>query len=351
MNLISRLRTMALHAASGAGVFREVQSSRWRRRRLSILCYHGISLDDEHEWRPGLYLTPDQFGRRVRRLAELGANVMTLSEGLRRLADGSLPDAAVSITFDDGGRDFHSKALPLLEAAGLPATVYLTTYYALAGVPIFSLAVDYLLWRGRSRTLPAWPEMGIPEPVPLANLETRWRVGHAIVTATRGPNFPLVRREAVLDSLAGQVGEDMQSIRRRGLMGIMGPDEVSDCVRRGVSMELHTHRHRMPRDRNLFLRELEDNREVIRRLSGAVATHFCYPSGDYTTTAFPWLAEAGVASATTCEVALATRRSHRYRIPRFLDTSLQSDLAFDGWVTGAAAFLSRRPRSTQSTSA
>ncbi len=345
MNIFSRMRTAALHAASGSGVFRSVQSSRWRRKRLCILCYHGISLDDEHEWRPGLYLTPEQFAGRVQRLRELGANVMPLGEGLRRLADGSLPEAAVAITFDDGGRDFHLKALPLLEGAGLPATVYLTTYYSLAGVPIFSLAVDYLLWRGRNRTLPAWPEMGIPEPVALGDLPTQWGLGNLIVTATRGPNFPVERREGILDELAARLGEDMPSIRRRGILSIMSPDEVSDCVRRGVNIELHTHRHRMPRDRGLLLRELEENREIIRRLSGAVATHFCYPSGDYALTSFPWLAEAGVASATTCEVALATRRSHRYLMPRFLDTSLQPLLAFDGWVTGGAAFVSRKPRS------
>ncbi len=343
MNIFSRMRTAALHAASGSGVFRSVQSSRWRRKRLCILCYHGISLDDEHEWRPGLYLTPEQFAGRVQRLRDLGANVMPLGEALRRVADGSLPEAAVAITFDDGGRDFHTKALPLLEAAGLPATVYLTTYYSLAGVPIFSLAVDYLLWKGRNRTLPAWPELGIPEPVQLGDAQTQSDLTDLIVAATRGPNFPVERREAILDELGARLGVDMPSIRKRGILSIMSPDEVSDCVRQGVSIELHTHRHRMPRDRSLLMRELEENREIIRRLSGSIATHFCYPSGEYTTMSLPWLAEAGIASATTCEVALATRRSHRYLLPRFLDTNLQSDAAFDGWVTGAAAFLSRAP--------
>lgn len=344
MNIFSRMRNAALHAGSGSGVFRTVQSSRWRRKRLCILCYHGISLNDEHEWRPGLYLTPSQFEGRVRRLSELGANVMGLGEGLRRLADGSLPEAAVAITFDDGGRDFHMKALPALESAGLPATVYLTTYYALAGVPIFSLAVDYLLWRARSRIFPAWPEMGIVEPVQLGHHRTQWGLAALIVRATRGPNFPVERREAVLDELGDRLGEDMPSIRRRGIMSIMSPDEVSDCVRRGVNIELHTHRHRMPRDRNLLLREIEENREIIRRLSGSVATHFCYPSGEYQMSSLPWLAEAGVASATTCEVALASRRSHQYLLPRFLDTSQQPMLAFDGWVSGGAAFVSRKPR-------
>lgn len=347
MNLLSRVRSSVLRIASGSGAFSIVQASDWRRRRLCILCYHGISIADEHEWRPGLYMTPRQFEGRLDRLRALGANVLPLGESLRRLHEGTLPETAVAITFDDGGHDFHVNALPLLERAGLPATVYLTTYYAEAATPILSLAVDYLLWRARTRTLRPWPALGIHDEVALESAEARAGLGRRIATAIRGIECSRERRDELLLELADRAGEGSQWAQYPGLLRIMPPDEVVDCARRGIDFQLHTHRHRMPRVRELLLKELSDNRAVLHRLTGQTPTHLCYPSGDYDPSVFPWLAEAGVESATTCEVALARPGMHRYRLPRFLDTAAQPTATFDGWVTGAAAFVSRPLRSEQ----
>jgi peptidoglycan/xylan/chitin deacetylase (PgdA/CDA1 family) len=344
MTLTSRLRRAALSVARATGALRAIGRSDWRQRRLTILCYHGLALEDEHLWRPGLYLTPAQFGTRIARLGALGATVLPLDEALRRLRDGTLPPLAVAITFDDGGADFHSAALPLLRAAGMPCTVYLTTYYCLAGVPIYSLAVDYLLWRGRARVLEAWPDVGIAEAVPLDDARVRTALAGRIVAATRGPAFPTARRDALLDELAARLGGDASVLRRRRVLSIMTEDEASECARSGVSVELHTHRHRTPRDAALFRRELDDNARVIQRIRGSAPRHFCYPSGDYDPAMFDWLASAGVESAVTCEVALAGVAAPRFRLPRFLDTSLQPEAAFDGWVTGGAAWVSRPPR-------
>lgn len=54
------IKHTALEALRGVGAFDAVSRSKWRRSRLLVLCYHGISLDDEHEWNPGLYI---QIGR------------------------------------------------------------------------------------------------------------------------------------------------------------------------------------------------------------------------------------------------------------------------------------------------
>ena len=54
------------------GAEKWVGDSSWRRQRLLVLCWHGISNEDEHLWRPGLYITPELFRRRLEILAELG---------------------------------------------------------------------------------------------------------------------------------------------------------------------------------------------------------------------------------------------------------------------------------------
>jgi len=52
-----RLRDSALQAIRFAGGLAAASSSRWRSRRLLILCYHGFAQDDEHLWNSSLHVT------------------------------------------------------------------------------------------------------------------------------------------------------------------------------------------------------------------------------------------------------------------------------------------------------
>ena len=51
----------------------------------------------------------------------------------------------------------------------------------------------------------------------------------------------------------------------------------------------------------------------------------------------PWLQEAGVVSATTCETGFASRSSNPLLLPRFLDNETLSDIEFESWLTGVSA--------------
>jgi hypothetical protein len=84
------------------------------------------------------------------------------------------------------------------------------------------------------------------------------------------------------------------------------------------------------------------NRERLRAMTGTVATHFCYPSGNYREAYIPLLQRHGVESATTCDPGLATPASDLMMLPRFIDTNAVSNLVFESWVTGVAECLPRR---------
>ena len=124
--MLKSLKRFALGTFKTFGLFRLSAGSGWRRRRLVILCYHGVSIDDEHEWDPQLYISSTLFEQRLRLLRDGGFNVLTLKEGLERLYNGTLPAKSVVITFDDGYADNFHEALPLLRAADCPATVFVT---------------------------------------------------------------------------------------------------------------------------------------------------------------------------------------------------------------------------------
>ena len=132
-------------------------NSAWRRERLLILCYHGISLEDEHLWRPGLYMTAELLATRLETLRAMRCSVLPLGEALTRLRRGDLPPRSVAITFDDGTYDFYKQAYPLLKKHDFPATVYQTTYYTDHEIPVFNLTCSYLLWQRRGEQLDPAP--------------------------------------------------------------------------------------------------------------------------------------------------------------------------------------------------
>src|SRR5215471_1364360 len=125
----SRLaRTVFLRLCRACGLF--ALSRRLTVNGLRILGYHGFSRDDECDFRPGLFMRPETFAARLEYLRSHGYKVLDLDEALCRLAIDTLPSSAVVITIDDGFAGTASFALPLLRAFRMPATIYVTTYYA-----------------------------------------------------------------------------------------------------------------------------------------------------------------------------------------------------------------------------
>lgn len=128
------------------------------------------------------------------------------------------------------------------------------------------------------------------------------------------------------------------------MLTLMRPDELRGLDAGLVDVQLHTHRHRVPEDRELFLREISDNRAALvragRPANGLV--HFCYPSGVYRPELLPWLREAGIESATTCEPGLAAANSDPLLLPRFIDHDSTPESEFKAWTSGLRALLNRR---------
>ncbi|HEU4723448.1 MAG TPA: polysaccharide deacetylase family protein [Gemmatimonadaceae bacterium] len=341
------VKRRVLGASSRLGLLGSVRDSAWRQRRLLILCYHSISIDDEHEWSGAYSLSPALLESRLRMLRDGRYNVLPLDEAVRRLYAGTLPPRSVALTFDDGMYDFRARALPLLQQFGFPATVYLTTYYSDYNKPIFGLLCSYVLWRARMR-------MPQPDVTPLFGERLNWNLADAagrarahrdIFAYADRERLTLPDRSALAERLTNLLGDDYEAIRDKRILTVMTPDEVAEVARDGIAIELHTHRHRTPNDHDLFLREITDNRVRIERIREGTPRHFCYPSGIYRSEFLPWLREAGVATATTCDPGLASTRSDPLLLPRLVDTSFLSSLDVEGWMTGMSAFFMPRKAS------
>jgi peptidoglycan/xylan/chitin deacetylase (PgdA/CDA1 family) len=342
--MLKEIKQMGLSIARTAGVFSFVQHSAWRRSRLLILGYHGISIDDEHQWNAPLFMQQDCFRERLRIIEKSGCTVVPLDEGLRRLFTGDLPEKSVAITFDDGSYDFYKQAYPVVKEFNVPVTLYLTTFYSYYNRPVFRPMVSYLLWKGQNSTLNLKDFTGKDLELNLATPEARAKAFDALLEFAVSNKLSAEAKDDFNIRLAEQVHVDYDSVLQKRILHIMKPDEVSEMAAAGVDVQLHTHRHRTPTDQQLFTREIKDNRESIQSMTGSSPSHFCYPAGVYRDDYAPWLKEMGVESATTCDPDLAAPTSHPYFLPRLIDNSNLSPVEFEGWLAGLSAVLPQRTR-------
>jgi peptidoglycan/xylan/chitin deacetylase (PgdA/CDA1 family) len=338
--MVRAFKLLVLRTLKGAGLFGLAAKSKWRRERLLILCYHGVSLEDEHLWNPDLYMAPGQFAGRMRLLEQAKCNVLPLGEALERLYARDLPERSVVLTFDDGFYDFSARVFPILQEHRFPATVYLSTYYCDRAYPVFSVASNYLLWKNRGKTVPR--DAGFETDLDLRDAHSRGRTLQALSAFCEERGLSGEEKNDLLRKVACRLEFDFERFTTSRILQLLTPAETAQLSAAGIDFELHTHRHCTPSDSACFRAEVEDNRARLSAMTGVVPKHFCYPSGVVQSRFLPWLKESGVVSATTCERGFARPATMPLLLPRGIDVSGATELEFESWLCGVGALVSRQ---------
>jgi len=322
----------ALFVARSVGMFAFARAL--TSRELRILCYHGAALADEHRFRPGLFITGATFATRLRYLKRKRYPVLGLEEAVERLRAGTLPAAATVITIDDGWYGTYSVLAPLIEQLGFPATLYIASYYMTKGTQVFNVAASYAFWATK-RTAVDLGALGVElrGQYDLADAGQR-RAAEAAVVQWGERVEGAAARQDVLRALFGALGIDSRGLEDKRVFGFMTAAEASELRRRGVDIQLHTHRHRFPTARDDLADEIESNRRALADVTPEALVHLCYPSGEYTRAAFPWLEDLKVATATTTEWGLNTAATPLLELRRFLDSDVMPQIKFEAEVSG-----------------
>lgn len=340
--MLRKARIALLQILRAGGVFKLVANSHWRQQRLLILCYHGVSLEDEHLWRPLLYVHPEKLEQRFASLKKGNFAVLPLGEGLDRLRSGTLPKRSVAITFDDGTYDFYRQAYPLLRQYEFPATVYQTTYYTPLQVPVFNVICSYMLWKRSYEMIADGSSIGLPGPLDPRTEQGRMSIVRRLLEFTERENKTGAQKDQVAADLARLLGIDYEDLKRKRILHLMNTAELEEIAKKGIDLQLHTHRHRTPDDEALFRREIQDNRTIVQNFAAAPPVHFCYPSGIYRKSFLPWLRKENVISATTCDAGLAEPQSEWLLLPRYVDHQRRKQVEFESWTTGVGHMLAFR---------
>ena len=333
------LRPLALRASRSLGLFALARAI--SRRRLRILCYHGLSVGDEHNFEPILFMSPRVLRQRLETLRRLGYPVVSLEHGLRLLDEGAVDNAQVVLTFDDGWKSTLTHAAPLLKEFEFPGCVYVTTYYCDTQQNLFNIVVRYILWKTslQSVTLTdVHPALDGVHALGLQKAETArtWiRIGESMLSAAE--------RENVLAPIAAALGQDISDVVAGERFKLMDAEEVRRiAVDFDWEVQLHTHRHVLPEGSiDLVRPEITENRARLQAWTGQSCTDFCYPSGKYHTRHPEWLRSLGLRSATTCDPGLNGSHTDQMLLKRYLDRETWCDLEFEAAISGFGEIVAR----------
>lgn len=286
----ARIKTGAASVLYRTGLDRVVGSLSGARRTPLIVGYHRVVEDFASSAQtsiPSLLVSRgmlerhlDWIGRRYRfvDLDELGA----LLESGRSMDNMDRPVAA--ITFDDGYRDFHDLALPVLQKKGVPAALFVCTDLVGTAQAQIHDKLYHLLGR-RYQAMRA-----LLETVPFSGLQEAIRALESEDPIPEHAFSPSV------------TWEELDRIRRAGIV-------VGSHTRTHIVMTNET--------RERVIDEAVGSRQEIERRLGAEVRHFAYPSGVYNSSTVSAVAAAGYRFGyTTC-----THRSSEHpllTVPRTL---------------------------------
>ena len=280
-----------------------------RRARLAILIFHRVRSQVDPLF-PG---EPDaaQFAALLRHLSTR-FRVLPLGEGIDRLYDGTLPSRALAITFDDGYADNFTVAAPLLQAAGMPATIFVAAGHLDGGAMWNDRVIEAVRGVKASRLDLA--------PLGLGVLDTgsidakRGSIDRLLFALKYRPQDERERDARTLQD-AAQVADPI------ALM--MTSAQVEALARHGIAVGAHTLTHPiLTRLADVDARvEIAGSKARLEAITGRPVKLFAYPNGrpqeDYGPAHVRMVREAGFAAAVSTAWGAATAACDRFQLPRF----------------------------------
>jgi peptidoglycan/xylan/chitin deacetylase (PgdA/CDA1 family) len=181
------------------------------------------------------------------------------------------------ITFDDGYRDYHDLAYPVLKELGIPALVFLATSFVDQGGMLWTDEVQWAaLSTRRERVKLPWSDQ---PPIPLPDAASRAALGATARTHLKA--VPDADRRAALEALIAELGAPPARERQ-----MLTWDEVRatlDLTTYGGHSHSHPILSRL--DRTSAEREIATCRDRIAAETSRAPSTFAYPNGrpsDYT---------------------------------------------------------------------
>lgn len=282
------------------------------RNRLLILSFHRV-LPADDPFRRG-DITVEAFERICASLARF-FRVMTLGDAAHRMREhGTLPDRALTLTFDDGFADNAELAAPILARHGLKATFFVSTGF-LDGSIMFNDAIIEALRTARRDTLDLSELHGeLSGTRRLDTLDARVALSKELegTLKYREPQERLVLTRKLAKLVAA---DDAPSL-------MMVPEQVAQMAEQGIEIGGHTVNHPILRQLSgeAALEEIQAGRNRLQAITQQRIDSFAYPNGrpgqDYDAGTVTNVEAAGFTQAVTTAWGTARCDDDPLQLPR-----------------------------------
>ncbi len=293
-----------------------------RRPRPLILMYHRVAEDPLDPW--GLSVSPSNFAGQMHWLAA-HRNVIRLAEFAERHRRGTLPSNSVAVTFDDGYASALIDAAPILEGAGVPATVYLPAELIERGDPFWWDDLQTIVFGSDGEAIELDGEefhLG-----PCTPADGQWR---AFVPPRTARQFAFERLWAVLhrkspadlDLAMMHLRAQAKTAKWRPLEPPMSPEQIRTMAGDLIEFGSHTLTHpSLPALTSAQKAiEIDQSRERCKALTGSDPLTFAYPFGDRDPESERLVKDAGYSCACATDERPVSRGSTLFALPRIAVT-------------------------------
>jgi peptidoglycan/xylan/chitin deacetylase (PgdA/CDA1 family) len=283
---------IALHQMGGLSVLRGRH-----RREFGVLMLHAFS----EETRANVEAVCSHIARYFEPVP-----LSTIVDALERRKQ--LPDNAITITVDDGYRNYLLHGHPVFQKHRLPVTLYPVAGFCEGRLWLWPDQLEFGLQHATRGSIHA-PIGGELVEVPLGTPLEKTAAFERLVEVLK--EMPNGRRLAFLAELGSLCGVEIPADPPAGCEP-MTWDELRAVASQGVEIGCHTETHpilsRLP-DEIELQREIRGAKEHMEERLGFAVRHFCYPNGrpvDIGEAAIRCVRQAGFASAVTCSWGLNT---------------------------------------------
>ncbi len=298
------------------------------RNSIPILCYHGVSTQDEHEFMPSNFIKFKTFKKRIEILEKRGYKIISLEQACDQVKNNSVQGKNVVLTIDDGFYPIFDELIPYLIDKRIPITCYITSYKSQHETPIFRLLVQYIFWKAKtsSATITSYTNSEV-------SIDTMWDfINFAESNLTREQRLETAKE------LAQKLNVPLNDERLRAY-SIANKQTLKEFGTRGLDLQLHTHKHNMNLPLDKLKVDIQKNKDYLSGTTDNKLVHFCYPSGVWKKEHFDILKGLGVQTATTCDDGFLNKDTNLFSIPRIIDSENISSIVFESELSGFGLWI------------